>query len=34
MAAEKAQMLLKVFNNLQRIEPEKGWGGENEGKGI
>ena len=30
-AAEKAQMILKVFNNLQRIEPERGG---NEGKGI
>jgi len=30
-AAEKAQMLLKVLNNLQRIEPERGG---NEGKGI
>jgi len=29
--AEKAQMILKVFNNLQRIEPERGG---NEGKGI
>ena len=30
-AAEKAQMLLKVFNNLQSIELERGG---NEGKGI
>jgi len=30
-AAEKTQMLLKVFNNLQRIEPERAG---NEGKGI
>ena len=30
-AAEKAQMILKVLNNLQRIEPERGG---NEGKGI
>ena len=25
-ATEKAQMLLKVFNNLQVIEPERGGG--------
>jgi len=30
-AAEKAQMLLKVFNNLQSIELERGG---DEGKGI
>jgi len=30
-AAEKAQMLLKVLNNLQRIEQERG---EDERKGI
>jgi len=30
-AAEKAQMLLKVFNNMQSIELERGG---DEGKGI
>jgi len=30
-AAEKAQILLKVLNNLQRIEPDRGG---DEGKGI
>jgi len=30
-AAEKAQLLLKVLNNLQSIEPERGG---DEGKGM